>query len=372
MDENLRLDPYPRFRWYRENDPIHCLEPTKPAQVRRYLLTRWQDVEAGLKDSRLGREVHDMALWNQAPETIAPEFASYARVLRVWPLFKDPPRHAMVRRPVNRILDQAMLVAAEPILDEVVDGMLDRLPPHQECDLIPGFASLVPLELDRRLFGLDDIDAPALGIWLQRIGLALGNVFDQRRIEEASRAIDSVSAHLEESIRRCRAGRGDAPMLRRLLELAGPAGMIAEEEIIPLAILLLQAAQDSVIGALSNGLVCFLRHPKARQRCLEVEGGFPRAVEEVLRFESPVQQVTRHAKVDLEIGGVGIRAGEGVSFLLGAANRDPAVFDRPDDFDVTRVILRSASFGFCHQSLQTAPGVITSKCTTLDDCFVIH
>lgn len=345
-DETLRRDPYPVYRWYRENDPVHCLEPTRQGLTRRFLITRWDDLEAGLKDIRLSREVHRQALWNQAPEKVAPEFASYAEVLRAWPLFKDPPRHARIRRPINRVLDEAMSAGAAPLVEEVVADVLGRLPAVLEFDAVANFAQVVPLELDRRLFGLEDIDAATLGQWLQAIGLAMGNVFDPERIARASQAIDSLREQVEASIRRTRAGFSGWPMLTRLSGLAGPGGMIDESQVVPLSILLLQAAQDSVIGTLANGLITFLRFPAEREKCLTRPDGFLNAVDEVLRFESPVQQITRHAAEDLEIRGVEIKAGEGVSFLLGAANRDPEMFTEPDSFNVDRTSPRTAAFGF--------------------------
>ena len=345
-DETVRRDPYPVYRWYREFDPLHCLPPTAQGSPRRFLVTRWDDVRAGLKDARLRREVHRNALWNQAPEEVAPEFASYAEVLRAWPLFQDPPRHAKVRRPVNRVLDAAMSATARPMIAQVVADVLEGLPSQTEFDAVGDFARLVPLELDRRLFGLDQLDPGTLGQKLQTIGIALGNVFDHARIVSASQAIDFLRDHVEASIQRSRSGTTGAPMLARLLELTGPGGLIDEHQVVPLALLLLQAAQDSVIGTLANGLITLLRFPAQRDLCLARPDGFTKAVDEILRFESPVQQVTRHAAEDLEMRGVNISAGEGVSFLLGAANRDPQIFDDPDRFDIDRVLPGTAAFGF--------------------------
>src|SRR6476620_10322339 len=98
--ETVRQDPYPVYRWYRKNDPVHRLEPRAPGGVVRYLVTRWEDVEAGLKLPALKRTVHAAALWNQDLAQVPPEFLPYARVTREWPLFRDPPRHGAARRPI--------------------------------------------------------------------------------------------------------------------------------------------------------------------------------------------------------------------------------------------------------------------------------
>ncbi len=351
-DEALRRDPYPIYRWYRQYDPVHRLPDS--GKVPRYLVTRWDDVESGLKNSKLRREVHKDALWNRPIESVDPDFLAYASVLRTWPLFKDPPNHAKVRRPVNRILDESMTAAARPLIAGAVEHTLDQSGISREwIDVVQSFTSVLPVEIGRRLFGLQHVDVRTLSGWLQSIGLAIGNVFQPDRIRAANQSILQLELHLSQVLKDCRRGNDGAPMPMRVLQLETD-GLLEDAQLVPVCILLLQAAQDSVTGALANGVITFLRHPAQLQWCLQNDDGFRRAVDEVLRFESPVQQITRHAVEEIRIRDKAVQAGEGVTFLLGAANRDPEIFVDPDEFIVTRAGKRNAAFG---HGPHTCPGI---------------
>ncbi|MGF1655700.1 MAG: cytochrome P450 [Verrucomicrobiales bacterium] len=344
-DPEQRKDPYPVYRWYRENDPVHLLPHSISGDIPRYMLTRWDDVMSGLKNLKLRMEVHKGALWNRQMENVDSEFQAYASILRTWPLFRDPPNHAEARRPVNRILDEAMTEAARPLISGAVEFTLDRCEFSSGWqDLVQDFTNIVPLETGRRLFGLQSVEPQTLSSWLQSTGLAVGNVFNRDRIRAANESILHLQLHLGRVVAECREGRADAPMVTRILEMEAN-GLLEDAQVVPVCILLLQAAQDSVIGLLGSGVITFLRNPDQLAWSLEHDDGFNLAVDEVIRFESPVQQITRHAAEVVQIRDKIVQPGEGVSFLLGAANRDPEIFESPDEFVVNRPKGRTAAFG---------------------------
>ncbi len=360
----LRADPYPVYRWFRENSPVHRLAPKRPGGVTRYLLTRWDDLEAGLKNPRLKRSIHPMALWNQPLDQVPPAFQTYARITRSWPLFCDPPKHAPLRRPVNRILEGSQ-EDSTALLREVLDETLRGLSHRSSFDAMEEFAHRVPLAFDLAILGIRGHTVTELGAHLHKIALALGNVFDPVRIETASHSMEFLTEWIRDAIARYRAeaSPANAPFLTRLIALQDSGLIEGDDQVTATALLLLQAAQDTTSSLIGNGILTLLRHPHVLPWMLEREDRGLAVVEEVLRYESPVQQITRHASEPLEIRGVKIAPGEGVSFLLGAANRDPAVFKEPDLFNPARLQPGTASFAF---GPHTCPGAHLARKTAAE------
>ncbi|MEO7933020.1 MAG: cytochrome P450 [Chthoniobacterales bacterium] len=343
-------DPYPVYRWYRENSPVHRVEPPQADGVPRYLVTRWSDVEAGLKNPVLKRSVHRSSLWNQPLENVPPALQAYARVTREWPLFRDPPHHAPARRLVNRVLDEP---GHSAILETILRQTLDDLAARKTFDAAEDFARRVALQLNLAMLGLDNHGWQEFGAHLQSVSLGFGNHFDQQRLEQASAAMETLENWITEAAGEAGARTKPAPFLERLLSMQTRGIIQSAPQLAATAILFIQAGQDTTSALMANGILTLLRHPAVVQRLIAEPDFAPPVLEEILRFETPVQLTTWHASVPLEIRGVPIQPGEGVSFLLGAANRDPEAFENPDDFDPTQRRTRTAAFGF---GPHTCPG----------------
>ena len=194
------------------------------------------------------------------------------------------------------------------------------------------------------MLGLEKHSWLELGSHLLDLSLGFGNVYDAARLAGASRAMATLERWIGEAAQSKRTR--PALFLDRLLALqetgmiAGPAQLSAT------AILFVQAGQDTTSALIANGILTLLKHPQHIARLIAEPDFAPQVVEEVLRFESPVQQTIWHASEPLEISGVPVEKGNGVTFLLGAANRDPEVFENPEEFDPTVQRPRTAAFGF--------------------------
>ncbi len=337
----MRVDPYSVYRWYRENAPIHRVEPGQPDGVPRYFLTRWKEVEAGLKNPSLKRSTHPNSLWNQPLEKVPPALRTYARVTREWPLFRDPPNHAPARRPINRVLDDP---GHREILDAVIHEALEAIGSVETFDAAEVFARRIALQLNLEMLGLGERSWIELGGHLLNLSLGFGNVFHQERLENASRSMSILEGWIQEAMETTRSQ--SAPFLDRLLVMQQAGKITGSSQLTATALLFIQAGQDTTSATIANGILTLLRHPINIEKLVAEPEFAPRVVEEVLRFESPVQQTTSHASVPLELGGVPVQPGEAVTFLLGAANRDPAVFEKPDEFNPTPTRPRTAAFGF--------------------------
>lgn len=347
-DIHFRNDPYPTYRWYREHSPVYRVEPRHADSVPRYLLTRWSDVEAGLKNPALKRTIDSNALWNQPLEQVPPELRTYARITREWPLFRDPPQHASARRPINRVMEETRKDSSDRLLTNILEQTLDDLRGRESFDAAEDYARRLVLQLNLAMLGIEEHDWKELGEHLQNISFGLGNVFDLQRLGKASRSMETIEHWMDEAAHHhlVSPSQKAAPFLERLLAMES-AGIIAgREQLAAAAILLVQAGQDTTSALLANAILTVLRHPAVLTKLIEESDFAPRVVEEVLRYESPVQQITRHASEPIEIRGVKVSAGEGVSFLLGAANRDPEIFNNPEEFDPSLLRSRTAAFGF--------------------------
>lgn len=336
----VRANPYPVYRWYREHSPVHRVEPTQADGVPRYFVSRWSDVEAGLKNPILKRSIHPNSLWNQPLENVPPALRTYARVTREWPIYRDAPQHAPARRPVNRVLQDASAIE----LSVILDGTLDDLRSLKAFDAAEVFARRVALQLNLEMLGLEKHSWLELGSHLHDLSLGFGNVYDAQRLAKASHAMETLERWINEAAQSKRTR--PALFLDRLLALQEAGRIAGPAQLAATAILFVQAGQDTTSALIANGILTLLKHPRHIARLIAEPDFAPQVVEEVLRFESPVQQTIWHASEPLEIRGVPVEKGNGVTFLLGAANRDPDVFKNPEEFDPTVQRSRTAAFGF--------------------------
>ncbi|MEM7145931.1 MAG: cytochrome P450 [Verrucomicrobiota bacterium] len=345
---DLRENPYPVYHWYRENCPVYRLQGTTPNSPDRYMLTRFDDVSRYLKHPALRRGVHHHAPWNRPLDTIPPEQRAFAAAARQWPLFLDPPDHAKPRLALNRLLSPDFLKAIQPTVIDSIKTFLAQLPDDQPFDAIDTFSRLIPLEVNRRGLRLNDASIAALRQDGLNITKAIGTHHDPDTMAEASTSVENMLNLLDQAIdEQRRTPDPEALMLQSILDSAGPDGPISNEQIPPLALLMFLTALDTTANLIGNGLLTFLRHPLQLEKFINNVGPEidARAVSEITRFEASVQQVTRHAIEPLEIRGVPIPKKAGVSFLLGAANRDPAFTPDPDTFDISRQPSPLSSFG---------------------------
>lgn len=346
-DPEIRSDPYPVYRWYRENRPVFLLEGQTSESPDRYLLTRYADVQKHLKNRDLLRKAYKGAFWNRPPDSIPEELHALWKTIQHWPIYTDPPCHAAPRRAINRVLSRETDQVVQ-VIEDVCETLVEDLPGDRDFDAIDRFAGRIPSEIACRLFGLQRFSSDQLRRDASTIALALSSHFDTEQRREASESVGRVTRTLQRSVEKPPSPHpSEAIWLNGLKEAAGKDALIRTNSIAPLALQMIIGAADTTVNLVGNGIFTFLRHRDELHRFLEK----PRAQmdrsapQEVARFESPVQHIMRHAKHPLEIGGIPIPEGSAVCFVLGAANRDPEFVSNPDEFQVDRDFDDSAAFG---------------------------
>ncbi|WTW98854.1 cytochrome P450 [Streptomycetaceae bacterium NBC_01309] len=339
-----RHNPYPVLRSMQDRDPIHFSR-----QWNAWLITRYEDVAAGLAHPGISADRITPRL-NQLPESGRTQFQPLARMLSQWPLMADPPAHAALRSPVTDSMSQRVIESFRPLVTRTVTTILDSALASGETDAVAHLAVPLPLYVVSEIIGVPQesrglLKQSAVDIvrflgtppatYLPMAGAAL------RSLDEATEYLQGLVAH-----------RKSMPRHDLISVLLSDKGT-SEEQVVATCVMMIFAGFETTSNLLANGLLLLLRNPEQLALLRERPELLPSAIEEMLRVESPVQRLSRMATTDLELGGKHIRSGDLVFFMTGAANRDPAAFDRPEHFDITRDHHRNLAFG---SWIHTCPG----------------
>ncbi|ANN16016.1 hypothetical protein SD37_10440 [Amycolatopsis orientalis] len=251
----------------------------------------------------------------------------------------DPPDHTRLRSLVSKAFTGRALVPAVPRISATVHDLLNAVPADGPFDVIRDFASPLALSTVCAQLGIPAEDHELVGGWSKTLSrglypLPMGSV-DQEATENAARAGGRLLVYFKKLLAEPRsAPRG--PVLDTLLYAGDEENRLSESEVLGICVLLVNAGYETTVDLVGNGVRALLEHPDQLRRLAEDPELAPAVVDEVLRYDSPAQITTRVAVSDLTVGGLRIAAGDLLVLLLGAANRDPAVFTRPDEFDPGR------------------------------------
>jgi cytochrome P450 len=259
-------------------------------------------------------------------------------------LMLDPPDHTRVRGLVNRAFTPRVVERLAPRIQRVVDEQLDALAASPSVDLIRDFAHPLPATIIAELLGVPAADHPRFRRWADDLSALLDLVSSPVSIAQLEATFGEVREYFEALFaERRRAPRED--LVSQLVAAEAAGDRLSAAELLSVTVLLLGAGHETTTNLIGNAVLTLLRHPGERKRFQDDASLAESAVEEFLRFESPVQMTDRVAREELELGGRRVRAGETVALVLGAANRDPAVFAHPDRLDLARAPNRHLAFG---------------------------
>jgi cytochrome P450 len=334
-------DPYATYARLRAEDPVHWCEPWG-----QWVITRFEDVLAVNKDpqrfSSAGWEKRFIAELPAEVRKLPNMQRHYGtKVLSM----TDPPEHTRLRRLVVRSFTPRVLEALRPSIEELVQELLDAVAGRPVFDFIEDFAYPLPAIVIARLLGAPDDARHDFMRWSKDIVDFVGTGHaDSARALRNETTLREFRAFLEPVIQERRAHPRDD--LMSILASTGEDGdRLTDDELVSTCIVLLFAGHETTANLLGNGLLALLRHPEQLGRLREEPGLMPTAVEELLRYDSPVQRNRRIALVDVELGRATIRRGDPVMVFMGSANRDAAKFADPDTLDVGRAPNPHQAFG---------------------------
>jgi cytochrome P450 len=336
LDPEGRADPYPLYAALRERAP--ALRTAQGPVV----VARYADCEWVLRDPRFGKgtprpwERHGLteAEWHE-------RFPGYARNRRAL-LFLDPPDHTRVRRLVAKAFTPRTVERLRPDIVRLTDEVLDRF--DGTVDVISDLALALPITVIGEMLGVPEPDRDELQPVVRASIAALDPGATLAELDVALRARDVLGERMEGLIAERRAHPTD-DLLSHLIHVEEAGDKLTPDELVSTIAQLFAAGFETTTNLIGNGLLALLDHPDQMARLRADLSLLGTAVEEMLRWDSPVQVDSRQPLVDVEVHAMPVRPGETVFTLLGAANRDPRAFPDPDLFDVGRDGAASLSFG---------------------------
>ncbi|HEX4656422.1 MAG TPA: cytochrome P450 [Streptosporangiaceae bacterium] len=336
-------DPYELLDTLRSIAPVHW-SPLLHAWV----VTSYQGVTAALGHPRLSS---DRSAINARgiPDVLRPTYGSLIAHISNWLGFTDPPRHSRLRRLARSMLNPALAAAFRPWITAYVRAAIAEIRCEEHVDLLDRLALRLPLALICAALGVPHAQAEQFHRWTCDVGPFAGRVDPswsadtQRAVDRANQSWLALEDMFRALIREKQRSPGD-DLLTRLVSSTAE-GTISDDELIGLSVFFLAAGHGTTRNLVASGLYLLMTHPAEAEKLSRAPELIGLAVEEVLRYESPIPVASRLALADLTLGGATIRAGDSVIVHLAGANRDPAAFDDPATFDVTRQNNRHLAFG---------------------------
>lgn len=327
----LRSDPYSHYLKLRSEDPVHR------SSMGIWFISRYSDAEAILRDRHLGRNF-DLFLDEQMQQ--GPLRELYTSIL----LYKDPPSHTRLRSLVSGAFSGQVVDQMRPTIQQLATDLLDQAEAAGHLDVINDFGFHLPVIVICQLLGVPSADRDLFSGWSRTLSASLELVLTPGIVQRGNEAARESSAYLHELIDERRRRPGD-DLLSRLIFVAENGQRLNEDEIIGTCMFLFGAGHETSMGLIGNAALSLIRHPNELRKLTLDPSLIGSAMEECLRYDSPVQIAGRVVTQEVEIGGRTLEPGEVVAVLLGAANRDPARFAKPDELDVEREGNAPLSFG---------------------------
>lgn len=341
----VRANPYPFYAWLREAEPLHY-EPLGADGRGMWVLTRYNDVRTVLSDPRFGAEQFSLPV-DWMPDDLEPTLGAAAQAIGLQLLFTNPPEHTRLRSIMNHAFVPRMIEAIRPHTREIVDRILDEVEPRGEVDMMQALAGHLPVTVICEMLGVPLEDSEQLRLWSRDFGVLIAGA--EMTVEMVLSALQGV-ADMTQYLRRIYKEHQSAPrddLMQAFITAEEHGQTLTEDEILANLVMLFAAGYGSTSHLIGNGLLALLRNPDQFERLRAESALMPNAVNELLRYDSPVQLIDRRATQEIIIDGHTILAGSNVTLLLGAANRDPSQFPDPDRLDITRPdVGKSVAFGY--------------------------
>ncbi|MFG2629225.1 cytochrome P450 [Streptomyces sp. NPDC048473] len=333
-------DPYPAYAALRATGRVHYFEPTD-----QWLVPHHADVSALLRDRRLGRTYLHRFTHEEFGRTPPPaEHEPFHTLNGQGLLDLEAPDHTRIRRLVSKAFTPRTVEQLVPTVRRLAAGLVDSFVEAGGGDLLTAVAEPLPVAVIAEMLGIPESDRAPLRPW----SAAICGMFELNPSEETARAAVRASldfsAYLRELIKERRKNPG-TDLISALIAAHDEGERLSEQEMISTCVLLLNAGHEATVNTTVNGWWTLLRHPEQLAALRADHGLLPTAVEELMRYDTPLQMFERWVLDDIEIDGTVIPRGSEVALLFGSANRDPARFPAPDILDLARRENPHVTFG---------------------------
>ena len=327
-------DPYPTYTRLLDEGPLHYVDVGSKWAV----WSVFSHAECSLiaKDPRCSAKRAQQMLLPLPPSRQA-EFSELARMFGLWLIFMDPPEHSRLRKLLNRGFAPAAIESLRPQVEAIVDRMLKPLRRGAEVDVMSEFANPMPVSVISEMMGVPEALHGTFVEWSRAIALFRGS--PNRTVEHARAAQDAMiqlTEYFRQTVAERKRNKGN-DLISLLIDIEEEGEVLTEEELYAQCIALLFAGHETTRNLIGNGMYTLLQNPEQTAELRESPEMIRSAVEELLRFESPVQFTARVLKEDIELCGQHIPKKWTILCMLGAANRDPKRFKDPNQLDLKRL-----------------------------------
>jgi cytochrome P450 len=339
-DIGFVANPYPVYARLRADHPVLYDDATD-----HWLVSRYVDVNALLRDRRFGRTYLHLATHEEMghpPDP--PQLDPFWHLIRSGILDMEPPDHTRVRRLVSKAFTPRTVEALKPSVQAIVNRLVDAVRGTGEFDLIANVAEPLPVEIIAEMLGVPEADRHHLRPWSAEICL----LYELNPTPDYERRAVAASVEFTGYLRELSRERRRTPqddLISRLAMVLDEGDRLTEDELIGTCVLLLNAGHEATVNATGNGWWALFRNPDQLERLRADHSLIPRAVEELLRFDTPLQMFERWVLEHVEILGQRIPRGSELGLLFGSANHDPEVFAEPSRLDVGRDPNPHVTFG---------------------------
>ena len=324
-------NPYPAYREFRDRSPFIAQWPIvlldgDQRQVRAWMLLKYEQVNAALRD----------------PATFSSEQPGAGSVApKLVMISDDPPRHDLLRRLVNKAFTARRISELVPWIKDVAGQLLDEISAGSTVDAVNGFTMPLPVQVIARMLGIPGEDQAAFRRWSDALVAFNGGDFSPaERMKNGMEMMDYFRM-----IAAARREKSAGDLISAVVEAEVDGQRLEEWEVLGFCVLLLVAGNETTTNLMSNMLNILVDRPEMWRRLRDDRALVESAIEETLRYDSPVQMLTRRVTRDIEVGERKIHEGDQVAVSYGAANRDPAMFPDPDTFSLERENSRHLGFG---------------------------
>lgn len=340
LDPNFQQNPYPFYDAIRAEAPIFYWPGGDM-----WLFTRYDDITALLRDKRLGRTMDHILTRAERGLPPIPDAEVPFHKLGQHSMFdKEPPDHTRLRSLVHKVFTPRRVENLRGRIQAISDELLDRVILQGHMDILEDFAVPLPVTVIAELLGVPEGDRHRLRPWSRDIVA----MYELDHTDEQARRAVQASAEFSDYLRNLAHQRRRQPGddLISALALVEEAGdQLTEDELISTCVLLLNAGHEATVNVIGNGMLALFTHPDQMRALLRDPSLISTAVEEMMRYDTPLQLFRRWVLEDIEYKGKTFKQGTEVALMFGAANHDPARFPDPHTFDITRADNPHISFG---------------------------
>ncbi|WP_128894845.1 cytochrome P450 family protein [Longirhabdus pacifica] len=339
LDFNSPTFKQQAYSWYeklREEEPVHLTNIG--GSDRTWLVTRYEDVQAILKDNdRFAQTKSALCPFQheKLPESI--------EILNTNMLRMEPPEHTRLRRLAAKVFSPRMTQKLEPQVKEITQKLLDKMEQKEEIDLIRDFALPLPIEVISDLLGIPEGERTKFITWSN---IVITGILNQEKMIQQIDTLDEFFDYISNLIRTRKEEPGN-DLITALIQAHEEEDKLSERELLSMLLLLIVAGHETTVNLINNGVLALLENEEQKKLFMSDPSIVDTAMNEFLRYYSPVEVSTgRWAKQDFVLHGKEIKMGDQVLACIASANRDPNVFEHPNQLDITRAHNPHLAFGY--------------------------